>query len=557
MAKDKGGDFDSGTVEDLKGMISKWVSIPFGVLVIFVSGSALNLIQYFLELKGQLGFEPIHQEFIKWGILFAYYGGILSGPIVDGLDTTISFIIAAIISGGGFVALAFFTTSASVGTLNVVLIVFLVIFVAFNCSIAYIAAITTIIKNFSRNVGSMIAAVMIAYWFMSPWFDTTIRHGYFEAVELKSNLIAQGIIQFVVFLLASFIVNENDQSAKLKRASAMTDRIGILIYAAICGCFVAVVYFICIVAENWRLGVFGMALVILVNFIALGFVIQALLGAIKSGKNKEDEEQVDPPRKHYCEMMGDIRFWCLTMGSFIVIGTGVTYHMEAASVAQAIGSPDLAESVDVAFWLSEAIAILGGGLISAIFVRLINGWLFAALAAFSSMLGFGFIFLAANGDFWFYLASFFIGAGVGGWWVVAPQILLDDAGKRSFEGLWGWILTTNAFGMFCFEMLFKWVSEKTEPSEPAADCKDISCFLIPYVISGALCLIAGILALVGFNNDEGTGGAGGERKSLRKNDHNAKSDRKSRDKSSKRSKSKDKSKPREKSKSKSRSKSKN
>jgi hypothetical protein len=49
-------------------------------------------------------------------------------------------------------------------------------------------------------------------------------------------------------------------------------------------------------------------------------------------------------------------------------------------------------------------------------------------------------------------------------------------------------------------------------------------------VSAGLCLIAGILAIVGFANDEGTGGSGGERKPLRGSDANA-AGRKSRDKS--------------------------
>lgn len=227
------GDYDSSTLDDMRGMVTKWVSIPYGIVVVLVAGSAVNLVPYFLDLKGQLGFEPIHQELIRWGVLFGYYGGIVAGPLVDGLGTTISFIMAAFIAGGGFIGLAFYTDASAVGTFSKVVIVFLVILVAFNCAVATIASIATIIKNFSRNVGTMITAVMIAYYFLAPWFDTTIRHGYFEDLDLKTNMIATGIIQFVVFVLAAFIVDENEQSQRLKRASSVTDRLGILIYAAI------------------------------------------------------------------------------------------------------------------------------------------------------------------------------------------------------------------------------------------------------------------------------------------------------------------------------------
>lgn len=525
----KGGDFDSQTLDDMKGMVTKWVSIPYGIIVVLVAGSAVNLVPYFLDLKEQLGFTPVQQELIRWGVLFGYYGGILAGPIVDGLGTTISFVVAALIAGGGFIGLAFYTDAAKVTTFNVVIIISLVLLVAFNCAIATIAAIATVIKNFSRNVGTMVTAVMIAYYFLAPWFDTTIRHGYFEGIDLKTNMIATGIIQFVVFVLAAFIVDENEQSQRLKRASSVTDRLGVTIYAAIAGGFIALIYFTCIIAENYKVGVFLMALFILINFIALGFTIQALLGQINRSDTAHVGEERVPPRKSWHEMLRDVRYYCLLFGTFIVIGSGGTYYIEATSVANAMGKPDLGEKVNKAYWLSHAVATLGGGLIASLFVRVINGWLFAAAAAFSGMVGFGLVFLATNGDFWFYLSAFFVGAAVGGWWVIVPQIIVDDAGPKSFEFLWGLTLTVNCAGLFWFERFFYWINEKTEPSTPG-DCKGTSCYAAPYIVSAGLCLVAGILAIVGFANDEGTGGSGGEKKPLRTSDKNASDRRKSKDK---------------------------
>lgn len=542
MPKKEGGQLSSA---DIQGMISKWASIPFGIVVVLVAGSALNLVPYFLDLKDQLGFEPLHQEFIRWGVLFGYFGGILSGPLVDIIGTTISFVIAALIAGAGFVGLAFYTDSSSVGTMNVVIIIALVLAVSFACSIATIASIATIIKNFARNVGALIAAVMIAYYFAASFLDTSIRNGYFEDVDLKVNMFASGAIQFVIYLLAAFIVDENEQSRELKRASSITDRFGIIIFAIICGAYLAIVYFTCIIAETYQLSIVLISVIILANFVALAFVVQALIGEIEKQDTSNVRDEAVPPKKTFAQMLIVGRYWYLLIGTFIVIGSGSTYYIEAGDVASAIGKDDLGDKVDYAYWLSAVIAILGGGAVAALFNQLINGWLFAALAAFSSMVGFGFVFLSETNDFFYYLSAFFVGAGTGGWWVIVPQILLDDAGPRSFESLWGMILTVNAAGIFVFERFFWFISEKTEPTEPGA-CSGTSCYLIPYVASAVLCLLAGILALVGLSQDEGTGGEGGdERRPLRGSDANS---------SGRRSKSKDDKKKSGKSKSKSKSK---
>ena len=306
MPKKNSGEIDS---DDIRGMITKWASIPFGILVVLVAGGALNLIPYFLDLKDTLGFEPIHQEFIRWGVIFGYFGGILAGPLVDMIGTTVSFLIAAIISGGGFIGLAFYTDSSAVGTLNVIVIIALVLTVSFSCAIATIAAISTIIKNFSRNVGSMIAAVMIAYYFSASYFDTSIRNGYFADVEIKTNMIASGVIHFSTYLLAAFIVDENEQSRELKRASSLTDRVGIFIYAAIAAVYLAVVYFTCIIAEAYQLSIVLITLIILVNFVALAFTVQLLIGQMNKNDTSHVRDDHIPPKKNFCQMLIDIRYW--------------------------------------------------------------------------------------------------------------------------------------------------------------------------------------------------------------------------------------------------------
>ena len=180
----------------------------------------------------------------------------------------------------------------------------------------------------------------------------------------------------------------------------------------------------------------------------------------------------------------------------------------------------------------------------------LNQWLFASVAAFSGAAGFTFVFLANSyGGFSLFLLAFFVGAATGGWWIIVPQIILDDAGPSSFESLWGFTLSVNVGGMFAFERFFYWINKKIEPSKDS-DCKGVSCFLIPYIVAGALCLIVGLLCFVALANDEGSGGRGSsEKKSLRDNDKNKSSDKAKSSKSKSREKSNEKpAKSREKSK---------
>jgi hypothetical protein len=546
MGKGHKGEIDT---DDVSGMITKWASIPFGIVVVLVSGSAINLVPYFLELKDVLGFSPLHQELIRWGVLLGYNGGILSGPIVNVLGTTWSFLITAFVAGAGYTALAFFSTSESIGEFNAFLVVGLVSLVAFAASMAYITAIATIIKNFSNNVGALVASVMIAYYFSAPYFDTSIRNGYFSELGVFTSLIASAVINFVVLIMASIVIDENEQSPQLKKASSITDRFGVAIYAGISAAFLATIYFTCIIGKSYQLGIVLITMVILANFVALGFTVQALIGRIQNEDPSQVADDHNPNKRNFFQCFVDVRFWVLVIGTFTVIGSGTMYYLEASDVAIALGNEELQDAIDYTFWLSAAIAILGGGSAAALFNHVINGWFFASVAAFSSAVGFALTFLSVSYPSFFYFSAFFVGAGVGGWYVIVPQLVLDDAGPRSFEAVWGATLTFNVLGMFAFERFFYYMAGKTEQSDTGT-CEGMDCYSVSFIVAASLLFIVGILSIVAWNFDEGTAGRrakrSGKNQPLSHKDSNKdarRSTSKDKKSSSKDKKSKSKSKP--------------
>ena len=138
MPKREKDAFDETTLENVQGMISKWISIPFAIMTVLIAGSVLRLIQYFYGVEA-LQWTPLQQELIRWGVIFGYYGGIVAGPLVDLLTNTVAFILAAIIALGGFIALGFYTDASQVNTANTMLIVGLLVLVSFAAAIATIA----------------------------------------------------------------------------------------------------------------------------------------------------------------------------------------------------------------------------------------------------------------------------------------------------------------------------------------------------------------------------------------------------------------------------------
>ena len=82
------------------------------------------------------------------------------------------------------------------------------------------------------------------------------------------------------------------------------------------------------------------------------------------------------------------------------------------------------------------------------------------------MLGFSIALLTQPvGVTFFYISSGLIGAAVGGYWVILPQIILSDVSKKWFEILFGFVININLLGVFVFDKLFMWIDDKEEPYE--------------------------------------------------------------------------------------------
>ena len=66
------------------------------------------------------------------------------------------------------------------------------------------------------------------------------------------------------------------------------------------------------------------------------------------------------------------------------------------------------------------------------------------------------------------------------------------------------MLTFNALGMFCFERFFYYMAGKTEQSDKGT-CEGMDCYSVAYIVAASLLFIVGILSIVAWNFDEGTG----------------------------------------------------
>ena len=141
----------------------------------------------------------------------------------------------------------------------------------------------------------------------------------------------------------------------------------------------------------------------------------------------------------------------------MIVGAVYSYQensVKLAAEAEAIGAIQIAEAT---FWLSDAIGRFGGGVLGYFLVESVNGYIFALIWAACSLVGnlcvFAIIGLDIDSGALIIILSFFQGLGIGGIWVVVPQVLIDDAGDEHFGLNWGLSILFAYIGMFTFDWL--------------------------------------------------------------------------------------------------------
>ena len=138
------------------------------------------------------------------------------------------------------------------------------------------------------------------------------------------------------------------------------------------------------------------------------------------------------------------------------------------------------------FWISDVVSRFAGGIFAALFLRILNSYLFAAVGSFLAMVGFGLALLSEPvSPVFFYISSFLIGSAVGIFWVVVPQIIINEGGTKFFQTLWGIVIFINILGVFVFDKTFMWIGDKEEPYE-IGTCEGYDCYLASYIISSIL-----------------------------------------------------------------------
>ena len=177
---------------------------------------------------------------------------------------------------------------------------------------------------------------------------------------------------------------------------------------------------------------------IVLNFLAIGVLSKTIIDTLKSGKMNTNGQVDKHNDKSFGAMLLQPKYLCLMLSTFIVVGVTQTYNFNIFEICFAYNKAGESDHIIDTFWLADMSARFGGGLLAYFLSSKINGYLFAALGALIGAVGFGISLLGEPvGASFIFISCVLIGVCLGMWWVIVPQILMDDAGPKNFGLNWG------------------------------------------------------------------------------------------------------------------------
>lgn len=481
-------------------MISKWIDVPYSILVVLAAGASYNLFAYFQQIGAIQGYGKETMTAIKYTVLIGYYLGIIPGAIVRMNMPVLAYGLAAILALICFPILGYIAENGEGGTGTWILMMTSLFFGAMSGSFATITAIVTVVKSFPKLEGILLIVILIAYYKIAPYLEFSIRSGFFEEPSLLWYFVVLGVILALIYAVAIVAVREITIDGFVENLIQDYDRAGLFAFVFLELCFLASFFVVALIYENWFIGAILMISFIVLNFFVVGIAFKVVYDKVSETKKFESRDRTKRREMKFEQMLGESKYHSILWASFIVVGVCSTFNFNLFQIAFSYGKVDSADDLLDSFWASDMFARFGGGLFAFLLFHSVNGYTWAFGAAVTAAIGFGLVLLTeALGAAFLFTGGCFIGFGLGMFWVIVPYIVMEDAGEANFGLNWGLTLLMNAIGMIVFGEIFDWIYDWQ--ANGSDQCKGGHCVLIQMIFFGLLCFIAAGLAWFGRVKD--------------------------------------------------------
>ncbi len=356
-------------------ILLKWVTVPLTLLVIALTGAAINLPNQFIKTKDK---HQILIDFCLEAVYLGLYSGIIAGIMVDKISNTISFIVAAFLAVIGFIPLAFITDLDGIPVNIGALACFFV--AGLGGSIGVITSVVSLAKNFDAGKSAyLLVAIAITYWKLASGMDLSLHEGFMKDVDNFIYFIVVSSVVFVVNILAAFAMTKVELGNLLDAISKEADSTGVFIYVIVTALLLVSFFVLEGVLGFGLIGSIVFLFFLIVNFLVLGLAVLMIYKMIKSGKGVGAGALVGGLTKKAeattGQMFGKKKFIHLCIVAFSVLGVSLSF--EDLIIGEGIVGGETAAMLKLAisiYWFADVVGRFLGGFIVYVVIDKISPW---------------------------------------------------------------------------------------------------------------------------------------------------------------------------------------
>lgn len=210
--------------------------MPYGILVITIASYVLSVVPEYLSSYSMWYSSFKHYVILEYALIFGFYGGVITGLLLDILNQRIIFIAAAVLSLVSYALIPQFDGSTRVKQEKWQLYVLLasVFLVGQSSSMAILSTLKVNLKNFSITTSPIILSILLSYLYINEHIEGSIRWSFFFGLDNKIYLYGVAVTTSIIYFIAAFIMTVDEGQQNLGTTPeyqlATLDKVGLSVF---------------------------------------------------------------------------------------------------------------------------------------------------------------------------------------------------------------------------------------------------------------------------------------------------------------------------------------
>lgn len=446
-------------------MITKWICIPYGIVIVVIAGFVKSVIPDYLSSYSMWYSSYEAYSILEYALMFGVYGGILTGLFVDTFSHRVSLLLAAVMSLVSYWFIPQFDGSSrtKLEDWHFYVLTSLVFIGGQSVSLALVSTVKVCLLNFPITASPMVLSILLSYWYICMHIESSLRWSFFFGVDTKVYTMGVGIATSVIYAIGAVVMKiekgSREQSGVSQYHLAMLDKVGLTMFV-ICEIFMILLLLLFkLIIKDVVVSTWIWVALLIGNFILPIINAECVLNRASDllrGFSPEIDELHRLQRgrdKNLFASLKSLKLLLLLIAMIILVGCGAVIYERLSKISIAISMGYLAEYAMIWFIFGNFVTRWLLGLLYAI-INVSNDFTYMVFFAAEIVLSaFVIIFIPNRSVLLFNSAWFIAGSGVGGLSISVPLVIAQDFGKKHFGVIWGTFTLGMEIGVWIFSMV--------------------------------------------------------------------------------------------------------